>query len=450
MTQPAQREMLLVAFMQASNCSNYTGSWRHPETSPDFLDLHYYQDIARTLEAAKFHMAFIDDRLAMPSRYGDSYEEAVEHGVRVVKLDLVPVITAMGLATSRLGLGATYSTTYYSAFHVARVFASLDHFTAGRTAWNVVTSLNDSEAHNFGVSEHLEHDDRYDVADEFMEAATALWDSWQDDAVIADRNTERFADPAKVRRADYEGQHIRARGPLTVPRPPQGHPVIIQAGQSERGRRFAARWGELLFVIFPTPEGSRAYREDLRTRAVAAGRDPDAVKVAPAVYAVVGETEQEAADKLAFIEGLARPVDSLALLSEVFNYDFAQHPPDQPLSDDVMASMTGLRGFLDRVIQLSGNPNPSLNDFIKWSGRGTLREFPVFSGTPTQVADQMEVWFASESCDGFVLAATHMPGAYEDFARLVVPELQRRGLFRQDYSPGTLRDNLGLMRPVRS
>ena len=167
------------------------------------------------------------------------------------------------------------------------------------------------------------------------------------------------------------------------------------------------------------------------------------MKVAPAVYVVVGETEQDAADKLSFIEGMARPVDSLALLSEVFNYDFAQHDPDQPLSDEVMASMTGLRGFLDRVIQLSGNPNPSVRDFVRWSGRGTLRELPVFTGTAGQVADQMEEWTTMGACDGFVLAATHMPGAYEDFGRMVVPELQRRGLFRREYSLGTLRDNLG-------
>ena len=321
-------------------------------------------------------MAFLDDRLAMPSVYGDSFAEAVEHGVRAVKLDLAPVITAMGLATSHLGLGATYSTTYYPPFHVARLFASLDHFTHGRAAWNVVTSLNDSEAHNFGVSEHLEHDDRYDVADEFMEAAIALWDSWGDGAVLSGRDGERFADSGEVRRADYEGRYLQSRGPLTTPRPPQGHPVIIQAGQSERGRRFAAQWGELLFVIFPTAEGCRAYRDDLRARAAAAGRDPDAVRVAPAVYVVAGETEDEAAEKLAFIDGLARPVDSLALLSEVFNYDFAQHPPDQPLSDETMASMTGLRGFLDRVIQLSGNPNPSLNDFIRVVGPGDAAGVP--------------------------------------------------------------------------
>ena len=441
------RQMLLVAFLQASNCSNYTGSWRHPDTVSGFMDLEFYQGIAATLERGKFHLAFIDDRLAMPSRYGDSFGEAVEHGVRVVKLDLVPILTAMGLATKSLGLGATYSTTYYSPFHVARLFASLDHFTHGRIAWNVVTSLNDSEAQNFGLAEHLEHDDRYDVADEFMEAACKLWDSWEDGAVLLDKRTGRFADPEKVHRVDHSGEWFQVRGPSTVPRSPQGHPVLIQAGQSERGRQFAARWGELLFVIYPTPEACKAYRDDLRRRARSAGRDPDSVKVAPAVYVVVDETPEKAQQKLKQIGSLANQVDSLTLLSEVFNYDFAQHPVDEPLSEEILASMTGLRGFLDRVIDLSGTKNPSVNDFIKWSGRGTLRELPLFTGTPAQVADQMESWFQAEACDGFVLAATHMPGAYQDFVDLVVPELQRRGLFRREYSDGTLRDNLGFARP---
>ena len=441
------KEMLLVAFMQAANCSNYTGSWRHPETDSGFLDLEFYQNIAAILEAGKFHMAFIDDRLAMPSRYGDSFQEAVAHGVRAVKLDLVPVLTAMGLATQHLGLGATYSTTYYSPFHVARLFASIDHFTKGRSAWNVVTSLNDSEAQNFGVSEHLDHDDRYDVAEEFMQAAFALWDSWEDGAISIDKARNAFADPGKVHRVDYSGKWFQVRGPLTVPRPPQGRPVIIQAGQSDRGRQFAARWGELLFVIFPTPDACKSYREDLREKAAKEGRDPDAVKVAPAVYVVVGETEDIARQKLEFIESLATEMDSLALMSEVFNYDFAQHNMDEPLSDDTLASMSGLRGFLARVIESSGTKNPTVNDFVKWSGRGTLGELPLFVGGPSQVADQMESWFSSGSCDGFVIAATHMPGAYEDFVKLVVPELQQRHLFRDDYVPGTLRDNLGFSRP---
>ena len=441
------RKMLLVGFLQASNCSNYTGSWRHPDTDPGFMDLEFYQNIAATLERGKFHLAFIDDRLAMPSRYGDSFEEAVENGIRVIKLDLVPIITAMGLATKHLGLGATYSTTYYSPFHVARLFASLDHFTKGRVAWNVVTSLNDSEAQNFGVREQPEHDDRYDAADDFMQAACKLWDSWEDGAVLLDKRTGRFADPAKVHRVDHAGEWFQVRGPLTVPRPPQGHPVLIQAGQSERGRQFAARWGELLFVIYPTPEACKAYRDDLRQRARSAGRDPDSVRVTPAVYVVVAETPEKAQQKLEQIESLANRADSLTLLSEVFNYDFSQHPVDEPLYEEILASMTGLRGFLDRVVELSGTSNPSVNDFIKWSGRGTLRELPLFTGTPAQVADQMESWFHAEACDGFVLAATHMPGAYEDFVNLVVPELQRRGLFRREYAEGTLRDNLGFARP---
>ena len=444
MTQPNRREMLLIGFMQAANCSNYTGSWRHPETAPDYLDLRFYQHIAITLEAAKFHMAFIDDRLAMPSRFRDSFEDAVAYGVRAVKLDLVPVVTAMGLATSRLGLGATYSTTYYSPFHVARLFASIDHFTNGRAAWNVVTSLNDSEAQNFGVSEHLEHDDRYDAADEFMEASLALWNSWDNGALIGDQGAGEFADPGMIHRVDYTGDHFQTRGPLTVPRSPQGHPVIIQAGQSGRGRQFAARWGELLFAIFPTADTCKAYREEMRQRFICAGRSPDAVKIAPAVYVVVGETEALAKEKLELIESLARPVDSLTLLSEVFNYDFSQHSLDEPLTDATLASMSGLRGFLDRIVQLSGTVNPTVHDFIKWSGRGTLRELPVFVGNPAQVADEMEAWYSAEACDGFVLAATHMPGAYEDFTALVIPELQHRKLFRTEYSSGTLRENLGL------
>jgi FMN-dependent oxidoreductase (nitrilotriacetate monooxygenase family) len=293
----------------------------------------------------------------------------------------------------------------------------------------------------------LEHDDRYDVADEFMQTTSELWDSWEDGAVLLDKQTGRFADPAKVHRVNHSGESFQVRGPLTVPRSPQGHPVLIQAGQSPRGREFAARWGELLFVIYPTSEGCKAYRDDLRSRAEAAGRDPDSVRVAPAVYVVVGETEEEAQRKLERIESLANQTDSLTLLSEVFNYDFSQHRVDEPLSDDILASMTGLRGFLDRVIGLSGTSNPSVTDFIKASGRGTLSEFPVFVGTPAQVADQLGSWFQAEACDGFVLAATHMPGAYEDFVNLVVPELQRRGLFREEYANGSLRNNLGFARP---
>ncbi len=274
-----------------------------------------------------------------------------------------------------------------------------------------------------------------------------LWDSWDPDALVLDRRSGTFADPAKVHRLNHRGQWFQARGPLTVPHCPQGYPVIIQAGQSGRGRQFAGRWGELIFVIVPTPEAAKAFRSDVRERAASGGRDPDTIKVAPAIYVVVGETETMAQDKLAYIESLARPIDALVLLSEVFNYDFAQHDLHEALSDDVLASITGLRGFLDRIVQLSGTTNPTVQDFLDYSGRGTLRELPRFVGTPTQVADQMEAWFSGAACDGFVVAATHMPGTYEDVVRLVVPELQRRSLFQTEYRGRTLRDNLGLPYP---
>jgi len=443
------RQMVMVAFLQAQNCSNYPASWRHAESASDFLTPQYFQRIARTLEDARFHLAFFDDRLAMPDRYNDDFAESVRHGIRVVKMDLIPLLTAMGLATRRLGLGGTYSTTYYEPFHVARTFATLDHMIGGRAAWNIVTSLNDSEAANFGAEAHPEHDARYDRADEFVEVVLGHWDSWEDDAIGVDKAGGVFADPAKVHRLDHRGKWFKSRGPFTVPRSPQGRPVLIQAGQSGRGRRFAARWGELLFVIYPNLElGRQSYRE-IKDEVARLGRDPDLVRIAPAIYCIAGETRAMAEDKAAYIDKLAHPLDSLVLLSEVLNYDFGQKGMDEPFTDAELKGLSGLQAMRDRVVRLSGKPNPTTRDFVQFSGRGTIREMPRFIGTPAEIADGLEEWFAGGACDGFVLAATHMPGAYEDFARLVVPELQRRGLYHREYAGDTLRENLGLPRPQR-
>jgi FMN-dependent oxidoreductase (nitrilotriacetate monooxygenase family) len=440
------KQMTLVAFLQAQNCSNYVGSWRHPATMQDYLRPEYYQRIARTLEAGCFHMAFFDDRLAMPDILGHDHAEAVRNGIRVVKLDLVSILTAMGLATSKLGLGGTYSTTYYEPFHVARVFATLDHMLGGRAAWNVVTSLNDSEAHNMGADDHLEHDLRYDRADEFLEIVLSHWDSWGDDAIIQDRESGIFADPSKVRRLDHKGKWFKSRGPFTVPRTPQGRPVLIQAGQSGRGKSFAARWGDLVFVIYPNMEVAKRGYRDFKDQVAASGRDPATVRICPAVYCIVGETEAAAEEKRALIDGLARPVDGLSLLSEALNYDFASKALDDAFTDDELAGIKGLQALRDRVVASSGKRNPTLRDFVEITGRGTIREFPVFCGTPKRVADEMQAWLEGGACDGFVLAATHMPGTYEEFVRLVVPELQRRGVFRKEFTGTTLRENLGLPR----
>ncbi len=434
----------MIAFLQAQNCSNYPGSWRHIGGSEDFMSAAYYQRIARSLEESKFHLAFFDDRLAMPDSLGDSYEETVSHGIRAVKMDLIPILTAMGLATRNIGLGGTYSTTYYEPFHVARVFATLDLMLEGRAAWNVVTSLNDSEAANFGQSEHLEHDLRYDRADEFIEVVLGHWATWGDDAIVADRASGLFADPEKIRQLNHIGKWFKSRGPFTVPRSPQGHPVIMQAGQSGRGLKFAGKWGELIFAAVRSAEAGRASYRQLKDAVANAGRDPDKVKYAPAITTVVGETRAIAKEKLAYIESLPAPQDGLTLLAEMVNFDFVKVGLDEPLSDAHMAEMSENVGVKRRIMEVSGKTNPTPRDFLMLSKRGTIHEMPVFCGTGADVADELEDWFRTEVCDGFVLSATHRPGAYEDFGRLVVPELQRRGVFHQDYAGKTLRENLGL------
>ena len=360
-------------------------------------------------------------------------------------MDPLTVLTVMGMATERLGLGATYSTTYYEPFHVARLFATLDLMTDGRAAWNVVTSLNDGEAQNMGRDEVIEHDLRYDRADEFMEVVLGHWDTWEDDAIVLDKATGRFADPDKVHRLDHKGRFFRSRGPFTVPRSPQGHPVIIQAGQSGRGKALRGAWGEVIFVVYPNIEiGKRDYAE-FKAEVARFGRDPEHVKITQLINTVAAATKTEAEDKWAVINKLPLEIDALSLLSEALNFDFATKGMDEPFTDEEMAEISGLQAIRDRVLRASGKKNPTVRDFIHFSGRGRVHN-PIVGG-PKEVADQLEEWFVERACDGFVISATHVPGAYEDFVRFVVPELQRRGLFRKDYTGKTLRDHLQLPVP---
>ena len=269
------RQMVMVGFLQAQNCTNLPSSWRHPESRDDSMSADYYQEIGRILESGKFHMAFFDDRLAMPDRYGNDHAHTVEYGIRCVKMDPIVVLTCMGMATEKLGLGSTASTTYFEPFDVARRFATLDLMSGGRAAWNVVTSLNDGEAHNMGKDAHLAHDFRYDRADEFMEVVLGHWDAWEDGSLIMDKTTGRFADPAKVKRLDHKGEFFKSRGPFTVPRSSQGHPVVIQAGASGRGQRFAGRWGEVIFTAARNVAGAKEGYAAVKNEAAKAGRDPD-------------------------------------------------------------------------------------------------------------------------------------------------------------------------------
>src|SRR5580698_7902297 len=433
------RQMVMVGFLQAQNCTNLVSSWRHPESREDSTSADYYKTIGRVLEEGKFHLGFFDDRLAMPDRYGNDHRHTVEHGIRCVKMDPITVLTVMGMATERLGLGATCSTTYFEPFHVARVFATLDLMTGGRAAWNVVTSMNDGEAHNMGHNSHGDHDKRYDRADEFMEVMMGHWDAWEDDAIVADRETGLFAHPDKVHRLDYHGEYFNSRGPFTVPRSAQGHPVIIQAGQSGRGTTFAARWAECVFVAYHGFEQAKRDYAAFKAKVAETGRDPEHVHICAGVYPVVAETRAEAEDKVALIDKLPKEIDSLSLLSEVLNFDFSQQPIDKPFTREQLDSWTGVRGIHDRMKRELGNRLPSPRDFINITRRGTFHDHPRFVGSPKDVADGLEDWFATRACDGYVIAASHVPGGYEEFVKYVVPELQRRGLLHKDYSGTTLR-----------
>ncbi|MEM9683423.1 MAG: LLM class flavin-dependent oxidoreductase [Pseudomonadota bacterium] len=438
------RQIHFVAFLQAQNCTTIPASWRHPDARTDTYSPDYYQHIARVLEAGKFDIGFFDDRLAMPDMFSGDHGHTVENGIRCVKMDPVTCLMTMAAVTERLGLGATYSTTYYEPFHVARVFQTVDLMTKGRAAWNVVTSVNDNEAKNMGRDGVIAHDTRYDRADEFLEVVLGHWDSWDDDAIVADKTNNVYAHPDKVRRLDYEGEFMRSRGPFTVPRSPQGHPVVIQAGQSGRGRRFAARWGELIFVHYPNLDIGRKNYAELKANAAKVGRNPDHMKIATLAYIVTGESQAEAEDRKAAYDKLPNEIDQLSLLSEALNFDFATKGLDDPFSDEEIDSIQGMHTMRDRVLA-TGVKNPTVRDFMNITGRGLLNN--AWVGGPKEIADRLEEWFSAPACDGFVIGPTHQPGSFEDFVKYVVPELQKRGIYRKDYTGSTLRDHLGLPRP---
>ena len=440
------RQMTFVAFLQAQNCTNLASSWRHPDSRNDTWSPAYYRHLARVLEEGKFHLGFFDDRLSMPDMYGRDHAHTVEHGIRCVKMDPITTLMVMGMATTRLGLGATYSTTYYEPFHVARVFATLDLMSEGRAAWNVVTSLNDGEAQNMGLDRVVEHDLRYDRADEFMEVVLGHWDSWEDDSILQDKVTGRFADATKVHRLDHNGNFFKSRGPFTVPRSQQGHPMIIQAGQSPRGKRFGSRWGDLIFLNYPNIEIGKKEYKAFKEDVAKFGRDPEHVKITPAIYTCIAATQAEAEDKYALINKLPTEGDALSLLSEALNFDFATKDMDEPFTTDELEGIQGLQAIRDRVVQLSGKSNPTVRDFITFSQRGRPRD-PIVGG-PKEVADKLEEWFEERACDGFVFAASYVPGSYEDVVHHVIPELQRRGLYHKDYAGTTLRENVGVPVPA--
>ncbi|MEV8546901.1 NtaA/DmoA family FMN-dependent monooxygenase [Streptomyces sp. NPDC051572] len=438
--------MLLAAFTQASVTQTGVGAWMHPGSDPRVLDADYYINLGREVERGGFDLIFFDDRLAAPAAYGGSVREAVQRGTRVIKLDLLTILTLVAANTTHIGLGATYSTTYYNPYHVARAFATLDHISKGRAVWNIVTSLNAEEAANFGATEVLEHDQRYDRADEFLEIVTGLWESWEKDAIQLDRETGVFADPDKVHELNYQGKYLSSQGPLTVPRPPQGWPVLLQAGQSGRGRQFAGRWADLIFAASTTLDQAQKSYTAQHEVAAQAGRTAPPARILPCAQVVVGPTEQVAREKKAYLDSLSNPVEGLMQLAELAGVDLSAYPQDEPFPEDLLDRVTGSKAIMGNLLAATAqkygtNVTPAhLGAFFASQTGGHQ-----FVGDPVQVVDEMAEWFHGYGCDGFAIAQNDSPGSFQDFGRYVVPELRRRGLVPEaGGAPRTVRDRLGL------
>jgi FMN-dependent oxidoreductase (nitrilotriacetate monooxygenase family) len=437
--------MHLAAFVCAGPVSGSHGGWRHPEADSDFLSAAYYARLGRILENGLFDLVFLADILAVPDRLHGSLDSQLRFGaLGALRLDPLLVLATMAGATRHVGLACTVSTTYFEPFAVARALATLDHLSGGRAAWNIVTSFQEAEARNFGRDDHLAREQRYERADEFMEVTCALWDSWADDALVQDRETPLFAEPSRVHRVDHHGRWFNVRGPLNVSRPPQGRPVFLQAGASDRGRDFAARWAEVIFVTHSSPEAARDFRADLHKRAEKFGRRPEELKVLPGIVPVVAETRAEAEAQCALLDSLSEPQAGLSTLSYHLDVDLSQFPQDEVLPETL--DVPGVQGHYREVADLTRRTGMSLAQLGHQYGAG--RTASGFTGTAQDVADRMEAWYAMGACDGFMIQVPYIPGGLQNFARLVVPELQRRGLFRDAYGGRTLRDHLGFARPT--
>ncbi|MGX7704775.1 LLM class flavin-dependent oxidoreductase [Methylobacterium sp. Gmos1] len=431
------RRLHLGAFMRPVGI--HTAWWRYPGGLPDAnFNFRHLARFARELEAAKFDAFFMADHLAvlnMPV-------EALKRSATVTSFDPATLLPALAVVTERIGLIATASTTYDQPFHVARRFASLDHLSNGRAGWNVVTTSNPDAARNFGLEHHPEHADRYDRAHEFVDVVKGLWDSFADDAFLRDVESGIFFDPDRMHVLDHHGPHLSVRGPLNVARPVQGWPVIVQAGASEAGRQLAAETAEVIFGAASSLEDGRRFAEDVRGRMAAVGRDPDHLKILPACFVVVGDTLEEAREKRAHLDGLVHEASAVAALSIALGVDASAFDPDGPLPEipESNQSKTGR----ERAITLARRESLSVRQLAqRLGGYAGL----AMVGTPATIADEMQAWLEAGASDGFNVMVSDVPQGLEDFTRKVVPELQRRGLFRTEYEGTTLREHLGLPRP---
>lgn len=432
------KKLHLTAFMRP--VSLHTGAWRYPGSYPDAnFNLAHLKSFIKKLEEAKFDAFFMADHLAvlnMPV-------EALKRSHTVTSFEPFTLLSALSVVTEKIGLAATASTTYDEPYHIARRFASLDHLSNGRAAWNIVTTGNPESAKNFGLDDHVEHSERYKRAREFYDVVTGLWDSFADDAFVRDVQSGTYFDPEKLHVLNHKGDNLKVRGPLNIARPVQGWPVIVQAGQSEPGRQLAAETAEVVFCSPRDIESAKALYADIKGRVEAVGRHRNHLKILPAALVIIGDTVEEARSKRLDLDSLVHYDSAIASLSIALGTDASGFDPDGPLPADLPdtnASKTGRAS----VLQLAEQEKLTVRQLAqRYGGYSGL----AFVGTPQTVADEMGTWLAEEAADGFTVTFPFVPQGLDDVTQRLVPELQRRGLFRRDYEGTTLREHLGLERP---
>ncbi|MGF7156041.1 LLM class flavin-dependent oxidoreductase [Novosphingobium gossypii] len=434
--------MKLLAFLMQTG--GHIAGWRHERAAENALcDADYFRALGRTAEKGLFDGVFLADYVGYHPVKGAS----VFAGLETPKLDPLVVLATIAAATSKLGLIGTASTTYSHPYDLARRFASLDHMSGGRAGWNIVTSTMENEAHNYGFDAHLAHADRYARAEEFVALARKLWDSWQEGAVIADKASGVYTDPARISGVNHQGTHFRVAGPLTVPRPPQGHPVLVQAGASATGQQFAAANAEVIFTSHPTIATAQTFRKDMHAQLERFGRSAGSLKIMPAVTPVIGRTRTEAEDLKRRLDSLIPARIAIAKLEALLgNIDLSGADPQAQLPPLPAEALEGQNSTRDRVLELAEREGLAIAELARRVAAG--RTGHTIVGTAQDVAETLIAWKTGGAADGFVISAPFLPGGLEDFVDMVVPILQERGHYRREYEGSTLRENLGLSRPV--
>ncbi len=433
----SQRQLKLGAFMRP--ISIHTGAWRYPGAFRDAnFNFAHLKRFAQTLERGKFDAFFMADHLALLNMPID----ALKHSHTATSFEPFTLLSALSQATEHIGLIATASTTFDEPFHIARRFASLDHLSNGRAGWNIVTTANPDAALNFGLEHAFAHDERYARAREFYDVVTGLWDSWADDAFVRDADSGVFFDPQRLHTLNHKGRYLSVRGPLHIARPVQGYPVIVQAGASEPGRQLAAETAEVVFAAPGTLQEGQRFYADVKARVQAVGRHRDHLKILPAAFVVVGDTLQEAKAIRARLDSLVHYDSAIASLSIALGHDASKFDPDKPLP--AVPETNDSKSTRERVIALADREQLTVRQLAqRLGGYAGLS----FVGTAQTIADEMQLWLETEGSDGFNIMFPWLPGGLDDFVDKVIPELQRRGIFRREYEGRTLRENLGLPRP---